>query len=113
MSARIRYSRWALLAGIAAVLFATNCLLIFTLDYWPILRWVHRNIPNPNLGEGLLFTTALGWAPVSLLLSSLARRQLGRNPDLRGKWIARIAVVVGTLGTAGFVFVIVVAIWNP
>jgi hypothetical protein len=55
----------------------------------------------------------MGWAPLSLILGSLAMRQLRRNPDLRGKWIVRLAVFVGTLGTAMFALAIVVLTWRP
>ena len=107
------YSRWAIFSGMAAVLFAANCFCVYTTDHGNVARWVHRKFSNPSLVMGLLFANAAGMAPVSLVLSGLALRQLRRNPSLRGKWIARIAVVVGTLGTAGFVFFIVIAIWNP
>jgi hypothetical protein len=74
-----------------------------------------RNFGNPNLVLGLLYANVSGMAPVSLVLSGLALRQFRSNPSLHGKWIARIAVVVGTLGTAAFVFFffIVIAITNP
>jgi hypothetical protein len=113
MKSQIRYSRWALLAGIAAVLCATNCLLLFAADQRPTHRWINQNFANRDLGAGLLFAGAMGWAPLSLVLSSLAVRQFRRNPDLRGKWIARLAILVGIPGTALLVLAIVVMIWRP
>lgn len=108
-----RYSRWALFAGMAAALLGANCLWLYTANSLPVERWVLRTFRNPNLVMGLLFGNALALGPVSLILSGLALRQLRRDPELRGRWIARGAVLVGTVGTAGFVFCIVVAIWNP
>ncbi len=113
MSCRVRYSRWAILAGIAAVLCATNCLLIVAADQRPTYRWINRNFADRDLGAGLLFAGAMGWAPLSLVLSGLALRQLRRNPDLRGKWIARLAILVGIPGTALLLMAIVVMIWRP
>jgi hypothetical protein len=109
---RIRYSRWALLAGIAAVLCAANWIVLFTVDLSPGYRWVNRNVANRDLAEGLLLTSAMGWAPLCLVLSSLALRQIRSNPDLRGKWIARLAILVGIPGTAYFLLVIVVLVWG-
>jgi hypothetical protein len=113
MLSRVRYSRWALLAGIAAALCATNLLLLFTADLNPGYRWVHRHFSNPHLMLELLLTGALGWAPACLMLSNLAVRQLRRDPDLRGKWIARLAILVGIPGTALLLMAIVVMIWRP
>jgi hypothetical protein len=109
---RIRYSRWAVLAGISAALCATNCLLLLTMDQGPAYRWINRNIANPDPANGLLFTGAMGWAPLSLVFSSLAVRQLRRNADLRGKWIARLAILAGILGTAFLVLGMVVFVWG-
>jgi hypothetical protein len=96
-----------------ATLLAANCLWLFTTNSWPLERWVQRSFANPNLVMGLLFASGVGWGPVSLILSGIALRQIRRDSALRGKWIARIAVVAGTLGTAGFVFCLVLAVWNP
>ena len=112
MLSRTRYSRWALLAGLAAVLCAANFLLLSTADQRPAYRWINRNFSNTELGEGLLFGGAMGWAPLSLVLSSLAIRQLRRDPDMRGKWITRLAILVGILGTAYFVLAMVVFVWG-
>jgi len=95
------------------MLFATNCLLIVTADQRPTYRWINRNFADRDLGAGLVFSGAMGWAPLCLVLSSLAIRQLRRNRDLRGKWITRLAILVGIPGTAYFVLAIVVMIWRP
>ena len=113
MSTRKGYSRWALYAGATAVLLVASCWCLFAGDQNPIERWARANFSNPNLVMGVLFTSAVGWGPVTLVLSSMALRHLRRDPGLRGKWIARSAAVVGTLGTAGFVFFLVVMIWDP
>jgi hypothetical protein len=99
-----------------ATLLAANCLWLFTANSWPLERWVQRNfanVSNPNLVMGLLLAGAVGWGPVSLVLSGIALRQLRHDPALRGEWIARIAVVAGILGTAGFVLFLVVAFGYP
>jgi len=113
MVTRTRYSRWAVFSGMTATLLAANCVWLFTANSWPLERWVQRSFANPNLVMGVLFASGVGWGPVSLILSGIALRQLRRDPALRGKWIARIAGVAGTLGTAGFVFCLVLAVWNP
>lgn len=95
------------------MLLMANCLWLFGGDQNPMERWARANFGKPNLVIGVLFTSAVGWGPVTLVLSSMALRHLRRDPGLRGKWIARSAAVVGTLGTAGFVFFLVVTIWNP
>jgi hypothetical protein len=70
---RIRYSRWAVLAGISAVLCATNCLLLLTMDQGPAYRWINRNIANRDLAAGLLFTGAMGCAPLKSRLQQPGR----------------------------------------
>jgi hypothetical protein len=82
------------------------------MDQRPTYRWINRNFANRDLGEGLLLTGAMGWAPLSLVFSSLAVRQLRRNADLRGKWITRLAIFAGILGTAFLVLGIVVFVWG-
>jgi hypothetical protein len=110
---RVRYSRLAIVSGMTALLFVANCVWLFGMDHAPMDRWIRRTFRDHNLVTGILWASAFGWAPVSLVLSSLCLRRIRRNPCLRGVWIAWTVSAVATLGTAAFVFTIIVTIWNP
>ena len=107
MRDRGRYSRWALAGAALALLTTANYVIVGS----QVLRGevIHflAVLPRP-IAEPLGFAWLLA-GPASIVLGMLARREIRRQPWLRGDRLAQIVVIAGWLLTVVTLLIIALA----